>query len=352
MGSENTTTERLSYATELVNMLDMKYDLAGAIDEVEIEILDQSMVQSRCKLKFSPLQASQARKTVVFDSLVAVFKRSKWPPDVSEKYLQSTLRLIASNGALNLQGQESSSAIVGRLPICYDWPASIISSLGARQDDPNDKGELFWLVPGIRTIDTRLKRAFETHYDVKSALLTVPNYDECQPSGSAQTPNGLCRIVSFVQSPKEAERIAREIVAVDSSGCYDIYRDGDSTTLSLRITDRTKLASELGRALFNGVRPQSNSVNYLMKLVLNQWPKHRRDSGIQRLIVAGNMPTPQRSRPDDEALVASKNDLMRLLPTVEVVFVQSINTSLVNTAFLHACKILGLRTKVVGYGVQ
>jgi hypothetical protein len=152
-------------------------------------------------------------------------------------------------------------------------------------------------------------------------------------------------IISFAKDKDDAMRLARALSNADGSTRYVVFRIGDTSPISVQVSDPPQRAQEISAALHAGVTPQFNSVNFLLLSALYRFRGAQPATNVSRLIILGDLPAAVKS--SGQAILTTKNDLALLPKSVEVLFIQSRSAGELNGYLRDAYKLMGYSTRVV-----
>ncbi|MBU3679744.1 MAG: hypothetical protein FGM32_09090 [Candidatus Kapabacteria bacterium] len=170
-------------------------------------------------------------------------------------------------------------------------------------------------------------------------LATIPP-DTIEAQGAQEA-----YIISFAKDKDDAMRLARALSNADSLTRYVVFRIGDTSPLSVQLSDPLQRAQDISVALHAGVAPQFNSVNFLLLSALYRFRGAEPATNVSRLIILGDLPAVVKS--SGQAILTTKNDLALLPKSVEVLFIQSRSAGELNRYLRDAYKLMGYSTRVV-----
>jgi hypothetical protein len=152
-------------------------------------------------------------------------------------------------------------------------------------------------------------------------------------------------IISFAKDEGDAMRLARALANADGSARYVVFRIGETSPLSVQVSDSLQRTRDISAALHAGVTPQFNSVNFLLLSALYRFREPEPVTNVSRLIILGDLPAAVNAR--GQSILTTKNDLALLPKSVEVLFIQSRLAGELNGYLRDAYKLMGYSTRVV-----
>lgn len=345
-GSDGKTAERSTYTDKLVEMIGKKHDWEE-LRGLTLQVVDSRLSQRMKKIEFNAIQNGERRKKSAATTIDELFKASSTTSGIDEGYLNKAVSSLVGNSSTG-SPESALIAIVGRMPTCLNSLGEVDRQLAKVQRGKDSLPPVLWLVPGSRKTDEELLKRLKKRFVVEQTHIDVPNYDECSASTGASAsevagPESF--VISFVKSQEEAQLLAEKLSTIDNSTRYQVYRDGDTSPTTIQITNQVKRSQVLASALFNGTRPQFNSVNYLLKSALYRWGSADVPRLVTKLYIVGDMPTPKAI--GGKGILTSKGDLLRLPKSVEVVFVKSRGADSLGSDLRNSYKLLGYNTRVV-----